>query len=236
MCAETKTSTETKDPKPRNILIPVCPVCGEKHIVPDVPGGMRGEYRCRDSTVAYGMNGDYGFTNTRFSGNDVTYHQKWEAAGYPYRAPSYARGFLTNNFGPPSEQSVSVSWSEPPPFTGYNPSPESKVDALLSPDAPTTINSKGGKQSDTGVRMDLIPPKALFRVASILKYGAEKYGEKNWHKIETESHLNHALVHLYAFLAGDTQDDHLGHACCRLQMALERHLMDEEETRAQEEA
>ena len=40
-------------------------------------------------------------------------------------------------------------------------------------------------------------------------------------------HLNKALIHIAAFLAGDTQDDHIGHACCRLQMALEKHLSEQ---------
>ena len=94
----------------------------------------------------------------------------------------------------------------------------------LSPEAPTEVNSDGGRQSYLGARADLIPAKALLHVAGILDAGAKKYGEENWRKIPTRDHVNHALVHLFAHLSGDTQDDHLGHACCRLQMALETHL------------
>jgi hypothetical protein len=69
--------------------------------------------------------------------------------------------------------------------------------------------------------MDLMPPRATLAVAGVLAEGAPKYGEWNWLGIPTADHLNHALVHVYAHLAGDAQDDHLGHAACRLLMALE---------------
>jgi hypothetical protein len=99
-----------------------------------------------------------------------------------------------------------------------------KTAAILSPDAPIVQNANGGKQSDTGTRCDLLPPYAALHVAAILHAGAKKYGENNWHAIGVNEHVNHALTHLYAFLAGDDLDDHLGHACCRMQMALEQQL------------
>ena len=49
---------------------------------------------------------------------------------------------------------------------------------------------------------------------------AEKYGVDNWRKIGVESHLNHLLMHVFAYLAGDTQDEHLEHALCRAMMAV----------------
>lgn len=94
----------------------------------------------------------------------------------------------------------------------------------LSPAAPTVTNAAGGKQSDVGVRMDLVPPKALLQVAQVLKHGAEKYGEKNWESLSIPEILNHVLVHLYGYLDGNTEDDHLGHAACRILMALELDL------------
>jgi 5'-nucleotidase len=57
---------------------------------------------------------------------------------------------------------------------------------------PVTVNENGGKQS---------------------------YGEWNWRRIPTSDHLNHALTHIFAYLAGDKQDDHIGHALCRLMFA-----------------
>lgn len=94
----------------------------------------------------------------------------------------------------------------------------------VGPDAPITTNAKGGKQSLVPFRCDLLPPLAALRVAEVLEHGATKYGPKNWHAIAVEEHLNHMLAHTFAYLAGDTQDDHLGHAACRAFMALDQLL------------
>lgn len=93
----------------------------------------------------------------------------------------------------------------------------------VEPDAPVVENKNGGKLSDTPYGFHLIPTSAIFDAARVLKYGADKYGEtfynRNYTKIDEVDHLNHALQHIYAFLAGDTQDDHLGHALVRLMFA-----------------
>lgn len=91
----------------------------------------------------------------------------------------------------------------------------------LSPDTPTAVNAAGGKQSAVPYRADLIPARAILQVSAVLHTGALKYGHDNWHVIPTRDHLNHALTHVFAHLAGDAQDDHLGHAATRLLMALE---------------
>lgn len=91
---------------------------------------------------------------------------------------------------------------------------------IVSPDAPTTTNERGGSQSDIPVRFDLIDAKALFEMAKVLDHGARKYGADNWRLIEIKDHLNHALMHIYAWLAGDRTDDHLSHALCRITFAL----------------
>lgn len=87
-------------------------------------------------------------------------------------------------------------------------------------DAPIETNEKGGKQSYIPYAFHLIDPKAILALAKVLAEGERKYGRDNWRKISTESHLNHALTHIYAHLGGDTQDEHLEHAFCRLMMAL----------------
>ena len=69
----------------------------------------------------------------------------------------------------------------------------------------------------TTIEKDLT--KALTRIAKVLQYGADRYEPNNWRLIPQESHINHALIHLVAHLIGDTQDDHLDHALCRLMMA-----------------
>jgi hypothetical protein len=63
-----------------------------------------------------------------------------------------------------------------------------------------------------------------MHVGAILQKGAVKYGIDNWRSITANEHLNHALVHAAAYLAGNTADDHLGHFACRAMMALEIHL------------
>ena len=66
---------------------------------------------------------------------------------------------------------------------------------------------------------------AVFAAAAVAKYGAEKYGEtlldRNYKKISTEEHVNHAVQHLFAYLAGDESDDHLSHAILRAMFAYE---------------
>ena len=59
----------------------------------------------------------------------------------------------------------------------------------------------------------------VINIAKILQYGADRYAPNNWRLIPEEEHINHALIHLIAHLAGDTQDDHINHALCRLMMA-----------------
>lgn len=80
-------------------------------------------------------------------------------------------------------------------------------------------------QSRLETRLDLVPPRALFQEGIVLAEGATKYAPWNWKKIDIDDHVNHALVHLYAYLHGDRSDHHLAHAACRVHFALE---LDEE--------
>src|SRR4051812_9165295 len=91
-------------------------------------------------------------------------------------------------------------------------------------DAPIVANERGGKQSHAPYRCDLLPPLAVLAVAKVLAHGAAKYGPHNWHAIPVADHINHAMTHVYAWLAGDKSDDHLGHAACRIVMALDQEL------------
>lgn len=94
----------------------------------------------------------------------------------------------------------------------------------LEPDAPMTTNKQGGRQSATIYRCDLIDSRALLSISAVHSLGAAKYGEDNWRKIPVRSHLNHLLMHVHAYLSGDTQDDHLSHAACRAIFALAKHI------------
>ena len=92
--------------------------------------------------------------------------------------------------------------------------------AGVGPDTPTTSNEKGGKQSNVPYRFDLVDAQAMFAMCEILHTGAEKYGVDNWRDIPVHHHLNHLIMHAYAWLAGDSSDDHLAHALCRAMFAV----------------
>ena len=93
----------------------------------------------------------------------------------------------------------------------------------VEPDAPVVTNEKGGKQSDSPYAFHMIPVSSVLAAAEVCAYGAKKYGEtignRNYTKIPTEEHINHAIAHMYAYLAGDRTDDHLGHAIVRTMFA-----------------
>lgn len=88
-------------------------------------------------------------------------------------------------------------------------------------DAPIEENATGYKSSKTPYRMDLMPGAALLHLANIMRYGAENHGDDNWKKGTAREHVNKALIHIMAWLDGDTQDDHLGHSAWRMMAALE---------------
>lgn len=97
----------------------------------------------------------------------------------------------------------------------------------VGPDAPIATNERGGRQSDSPYRLDLLPMQAVLELGKVLKHGADKYGIDNWRQISSQEHLNHALVHVVAHLAGDRQEGthgHLAHLLCRVAMALEMHI------------
>lgn len=95
----------------------------------------------------------------------------------------------------------------------------SRVAKVSGPDAETEENKAGGRQSHIPVRFDLIDAKALFEMAAVLHEGAEKYGAENWRLIPVEDHLNHLIMHAYAYLSGDRTDEHLSHIMCRATFA-----------------
>lgn len=88
-------------------------------------------------------------------------------------------------------------------------------------DAPTVVNDNGGAQSHIPYRFDLFPAHATAEVAAVFAEGATKYARNNWKLIPENEHLNHVLTHIFAYMEGDRQDNHLAHAACRMLMALE---------------
>ncbi len=71
-------------------------------------------------------------------------------------------------------------------------------------------------------RCDLLPPLALLRLAKHFEAGAVKYGDRNWEKgIPINSFIDSALRHLFKYMAGEKDEDHLVAAAWNLMCALE---------------
>lgn len=67
-------------------------------------------------------------------------------------------------------------------------------------------------------RFDLISPIALSRIAKHLENGAKKYGDRNWELGQPMSRFfDSAVRHLYKYLEGHRDEDHLSAAVWNVQ-------------------
>lgn len=74
-------------------------------------------------------------------------------------------------------------------------------------------------------RWDLMPILGLMRLARTCAEGAARYGVGNWLRgIPVSDLLNHAIRHIYLYLAGDRSEDHLAHAAWNLLAACHMEL------------
>ena len=72
-----------------------------------------------------------------------------------------------------------------------------------------------------GTRYDLISPIGLEAVARTCAEGAAKYSDFNWERgMPVHDLLNHAIRHIYRYLAGDRSEPHLPHAAWGLMAAI----------------
>jgi hypothetical protein len=99
----------------------------------------------------------------------------------------------------------------------------------------------GVKYDGEKPRMHLLPPKAVLEVAKVLTFGAQKYDEDNWKKLENlqSRYTSAALRHIFAGMTGENLDEesgfyHEAHAICCLLFKLEAKLNEKssEEERA----
>lgn len=67
-----------------------------------------------------------------------------------------------------------------------------------------------------------LPLKELLEVSKVIEFGAKKYGRNNWKRGTSWLRVSSALLrHIFAFLAGENNDNetgisHLAHAMCNL--------------------
>jgi hypothetical protein len=75
------------------------------------------------------------------------------------------------------------------------------------------VNGKG--------RYDLISPIMIERLAKLLQRGAEKYNDRNWEKgMPLSVYMDSGMRHLFKFLEGHRDEDHLIAAIWNLQALL----------------
>ena len=91
--------------------------------------------------------------------------------------------------------------------------------------------AEGKKYDGEKPRLYLLPPRTLVEVGKVLTFGAAKYDEHNWKKLDNlqNRYTGAALRHIFAHMAGEELDpetglDHLAHALCCLMFKLEAKL------------
>ena len=83
-----------------------------------------------------------------------------------------------------------------------------------------------GRKDDKGkLRYDLVPKGTWAKVVKVITFGANKYGDENWHMVVTDNPKRYyaaMLRHIEAWWSGEKNDPesgehHLAHAvCCAL--------------------
>jgi len=94
----------------------------------------------------------------------------------------------------------------------------------------TDLATIGRKNDQSKLRYDLLPPRTLEDVVKVLTFGANKYEDNNWKKVDSsfDRYYAAAMRHLQAFRQGEKIDNeseasHLAHAICCLVFLNELH-------------
>jgi hypothetical protein len=96
-------------------------------------------------------------------------------------------------------------------------------DYATKDDGRRTTSSTGALRSDsTGKgRFDLISPIALTRLAQVYERGGLQKGDRNWEKgFPVSRALSSAIRHIFQYLAGMRDEDHLAQACWNIFAAI----------------
>jgi hypothetical protein len=85
----------------------------------------------------------------------------------------------------------------------------------------TQILNNGSKKDHGKDRWDLLPWYAVEQVVKVLSFGAKKYGDENWKKVENldQRYFAASMRHEIAYKSGQGPDDesglhHLAHKIC----------------------
>lgn len=86
--------------------------------------------------------------------------------------------------------------------------------------------SSGAKTDDIKPAYNLIPLNTLKREAKAWKKGADHYGENNWQKAKGDDkfikeRINHLIEHVFLWLSGDRNEDHLANVRCNAGIVME---------------
>jgi len=78
---------------------------------------------------------------------------------------------------------------------------------------------KGTKHDDGKLRWDLLPILEVEQIVDVITYGAEKYDDNNWQKVDSERYYAAMMRHIVAWRKGNKRDVeskllHLAHAMC----------------------
>lgn len=96
------------------------------------------------------------------------------------------------------------------------------------------MSEKGLKYDGDKLRYDLIPPEIPEELAKILTFGANKYAENNWQRVEpfNERYYSALIRHLEAWRKGERTDKesgfhHLSHALTNISFLLWKDLQND---------